>query len=137
MSSPADHTYEAQGHAACARLRQETIDLLADPEEGVRKAADMVQELRACVEVWKGTGEEKARGKFVEELEEMVEEGRRKNKEGSQPKETLKISSQPNRSALAGSSRDLPALPSRSSDATSGPGFLRNLQRLRDEIYLE
>lgn len=132
--SPADHTYEAQGHAACARLRQETIDLLAEPEDGVQKAAEMVQELRACVEVWKGTGEEKARSKFVDELEELVEEARRKNRERHQAKENPKIPPQPNASALAGVSRDTPALPSRSTDTSSGPGFLR---RLRDEIYME
>lgn len=137
VSSPADHTYEAQGQAACARLRQETIDLLAEPEEGVLKAAEMVQELRTCVELWKGTTEEKARGKFVEELEEMVEEARRKNREANRVKETLKISPQPKGSPLAGIDRDIPALPSRHADTASGPGFLRNLQRLRDEIYLE
>lgn len=136
-STPADHTYEAQGQAACARLRQETIDLLAEGEEGVDKAAEMVQELRACVEVWKGTGEEKARGKFVEELEEMVEEGRRKNREANSAKETLRFSSQLNGSAPAGTTRDIPVLPSRNADTSSGPGFLRNLQRLRDEIYME
>lgn len=135
--TPADHTYEAQGQAACARLRQETIDLLAEGEEGVQKAADMVQELRACVEVWKGTGEEKARGKFVEELEEMVEEGRRKNREANSTKATMRFSSQPNGNTLAGTSRDIPVLPSRNADTSSGPGFLCNLQRLRDEIYME
>ena len=136
-SSPADHTYEAQGQAACARLRQETIDLLAEGEEGVQKAAEMVKELRICVEVWKGTGEEKARGKFVEDLEEMVEEARRKSREENPTKGSLKVSSQPNGSALAGTSRDIPVLPSRNTDTHSGPGFLRNLQRLRDEIYME
>lgn len=97
----------------------------------------MVQELRACVEVWKDTGEEQARGKFVEELEEMVEEERRKNRAGNATKETMKISSQPSGNALAGTSRDIPALSSRNTDTHSGPGFLRNLQRLRDEIYME
>lgn len=103
----------------------------------MQKAADMVRELRACVEVWKGTGEEKARGKFVEELEDLVEEGRRKVKEAYSIKEALRFSSQLNGNALAGTSRDLPALPSRNADTSSGPGFLRNLQRLRDEIYME
>lgn len=97
----------------------------------------MVQQLRACVEVWKGTGEEKARGKFVDELEEMVEEERRKNREGNPVKETLKISPRPSGSVLAGINRGMPAPPSRSTETTSGPGFLRNLQRLRDEIYME
>ena len=92
ISSPADHTYEAQGQAACARLRQETLDLLAGPDDGVSKAEEMVQELRACVVVWKGTGEEKARGKFVDELEEMVEEERKKTRESNPTKESPKPS---------------------------------------------
>ncbi len=132
LSSPADHTHEAQGQAACARLRQEIIDLLAETEDGVAKATTMIQQLRACVEVWKGTGEEKARGKFVDELESMVEEERKGKSEGDSNLITRTREGTP-----AGATRDTPAPPARSADTTSGPGFLRNLQRLRDEMYME
>lgn len=138
VSSPADHTYEAQGQAACARLRQETLDLLAETDDGVSKATEMVQELRACVEVWKGTGEEKARGKFVDELEEIIAEERRKIGGRNPVKESLKPSFGASGSAPpTGLNRGIPTPSSRSTDTTSGPGFLRNLQRLRDEIYME
>lgn len=98
----------------------------------------MVQELRACVVVWKGTGEEKARGKFVDELEDIVEEERRKRGESNPIKENPKPSLGRSGSAPPASlNRGIPAPLSRSTDTTSGPGFLRNLQRLRDEIYME
>lgn len=139
VSSPADHTYEAQGQAACARLRQEIIDLLDESEDGVLKATERIQELRTCVEVWKGTGEEKARGKYVDELEAIVEEEeeRRESK-----REDVSITKK-------GNPKPLPSRPNgnnaasktdretRNADTNSAPGFLRNLQRLRDEMYME
>ena len=80
VTSPADPTLEAKGQVACARLRQEIVDLLdedeslVDGKDGSERAAERVMQLRECVEVWKGTGEEKARSKFVDELEGLVEE---------------------------------------------------------------
>jgi hypothetical protein len=133
VSSPADHTYEAQGQAACARLRQEIIDLLAESEDGVLKAMERIQELRACVEVWKGTGEEKARGKYVDELEAMVEEEDEKRRKGEDvlfTKGNPKPSTRPNGNSIR-------AKADRNTDTTSAPGFLRNLQRFRDEMYME
>ncbi len=40
----------------------------------VDKARERVEELRGCVRVWRGTSEERARGKWVDELEVWVED---------------------------------------------------------------
>lgn len=72
-------------------------------------------ELRETVRVWKGTGEEKARGKVVDELEGMLEEGvgRKKTQGGSGLGEM------------------------RAQDGGAGRGFLGGLQRLREGVYMD
>lgn len=121
-----DHDLESKGQAALARLKQEVTDLLVDAEGrggGAERARARVAELRELCAIWKGTGEEKARTKWVDGLEQMVdddvrrkEESKRKGEGGVKPdlrKDTSTIKA--------------------TSDA-SGPGFLR---RLREEIYME
>jgi len=91
---------------------------------GADRARERVGELREICEIWKGTGEVKARLKWVEGLEALVddeiqkkEEGRKKGVGGRQEvrRETSTVRGQ-------------------SDGGGSGPGFLR---RLREEIYLE
>ncbi|KAL9608285.1 MAG: hypothetical protein Q9167_006868, partial [Letrouitia subvulpina] len=56
---------EQQGQEALAKLRGEVEEMLL-AEDDLARARARVQELRECVGVWKGTGEEKARMKWVE-----------------------------------------------------------------------
>ena len=86
----------------------------------VAAARARVRELRDVCEVWKGTSEERARGKWVDTLEGVVEEREGRGKASVKP-ETMKRDG----SAFRGVE---------TSGSVAGPGFLR---RLRDEIYME
>jgi len=69
---------EAAGQETLSRLRNEIADLLAlGPEEGVLAAEKRVEELREMMGVWKGTAEEKARGRVVDGLAKVVADRRR------------------------------------------------------------
>lgn len=122
VSSPADPTLEAKGQVACTRLRQEIGDLLDEGEtivngkDGLERAADKVLQLRECVGVWKGTGEEKARSRFVDGLEGIVEERARRQARQEGDKELSE---------------------GKGITGGVGPGLIRNLQRLREEIYMD
>lgn len=79
-----------------------------------------VQELRNVCEIWMGTSEERARGKWVDGLEAVVEDRGERGKAGGRPKLEKREGS-----AIRGTE---------TSGSGAGPGFLR---RLRDEIYME
>lgn len=70
------HSIEEKGQEMSKKLRDEIADLLVgeDPVDAVEAAAKRVEELKQLAVVWKGTAEEKARGKFVETLAKMVED---------------------------------------------------------------
>ena len=137
VSLPADPTLEAKGQAACSRLRYEIADLLSedaglvDGKNGLQRATERVRELKDCVRVWKGTGEEKARGKFVDGLEALVEEEwkRRQGRQGGGKGVGPPVVDNKKRAETTEVSGG--------GDGGVGPGFLRNLQRLREEIYME
>ncbi len=116
---------EEKGKAALARLRGEVEAMLAEGGAGVEKARRRVQELRECVGVWKGTAEEKARERWVRELEGWMEGeiAKKTSRDGNRGGTTVV------REELKAPVRE--ELPSRTG---SGAGFL---QRLREEIYLE
>lgn len=104
----------------------------ADGKDGVMRAEERVWELRECVGVWKGTSEEKARGKFVDGLENLVEEEKRRRVGNSvdgrgNTSKTIREDGRSIISTTVGSKSEV-------AEASSGPGFLR---RLRDEIYME
>lgn len=63
---------EAKGQAFEAQIKEEIADLMEDGEEGVLAARRKVRELKELCEVWKGTVEERARGRLVEGLGRMV-----------------------------------------------------------------
>ncbi|TAQ90136.1 hypothetical protein B7494_g1556 [Chlorociboria aeruginascens] len=73
------HSIEEKGQQVSKQLRDEIADLLTgkDPVEAIEAAAKRVEELKELVVVWKGTAEEKARVKFVENLAKMVEDRHR------------------------------------------------------------
>ena len=118
---------EAKGQAASARLRGEIQGLLhLGGAEGILAAEKRVEELRELAGTWKGTAEEKARGKFVEGLAKAVED-RRREEEGK----GNVVRREPDDRA----DREEKKMDPRATGG--GPGFLKNLQRLRNEIYLE
>ncbi len=137
---------EQKGQEVAKKLRDEISDALASDSNGssgVRAARQRVEQLRDLTTVWKGTAEEKARSKFVDSLTKMVDE-RAKAIE----RETWEKRHRNGRDRST-SSRPRTISPSKSerpsgeydrngkSGGEGGPGFFRNLQRLRDEIYLE
>ena len=129
VSGPQENgSLEEKGQEASKRFRDEISALLAQGGiEGVLVAEEKVQTMRDLVGVWKGTAEERARGKFVETLAQAVVE-RRKEEEtkGGMTRKTG-----------PGTSARLPGEMERygqRSNISGGPGFLR---RLREEIYIE
>lgn len=99
-----------------------------DGKDGLERAAERLVQLRECVEVWKGTGEEKARSRFVDGLEGIVDEYQQRTRRRPEQESGKELSK-----SLGGETR------SDGKGITSGvgPGLLRNLQRLREEIYME
>lgn len=133
----ADPDAEAKGQAALGRLKQDVLDLLADTEGrggGVERARARIEELRDVCVIWKGTSEERARAKWVDGLEAMVEEEVRKREEGRRKGQVVAVggmgTGQGRREGSAVKGLADPGEVSRSGT----PGFLR---RLRDEIYME
>ena len=113
-----DPDLEAKGQAALARLKQEVLDMLERGDAAAAKAR--VGELRDVCEIWKGTSEERARGKWVDGLEAVVED-----REGRGKADGRSLPEKREGSAVRGVE---------TSGSGAGPGFLR---RLRDEIYME
>jgi hypothetical protein len=112
---------EQRGKEFATALRSEIADLIAgDPEEGPAKAEARIQALRDLASVWKGTAEEKARGRFVEGLVRLAEDKRR---EVEREKERSK--GRGGRSASIAKPQQAPA-----KEAGRG-GFLENLSRIR------
>ena len=104
-----------------------------------------MQELRTLVGVWKGTVEEKARMKFVEGLARVVQERRvqlqQRQRDGRGGPVVSKGMGRSSSSTEIARSQGKRGGESSSvgggGGGGGGPGFLRNLQRLRDEIYLD
>lgn len=90
----------------------------------MERAKGRIGELREICGMWKGTGEERARVRWVDGLEGMVDEEVRRREEGR-------------RKGGGGRPevrRETNAGRGQGDGSGSGPGFLR---RLRDEIYME
>lgn len=80
ISSGLDGTsIEEKGQQVSKKIRSEISELLSsdDPISGIESAAKRVEELKELVIVWKGTAEERARLKFIENLARMVEDRHR------------------------------------------------------------
>jgi hypothetical protein len=135
------HSREEKGKEFGKKVRTEIVELLSNADGGpdIEAATTKVEALRSLSVVWKGTAEERARNKIVDSLSKLVDDKRRQL-------EARSISQTP-QAADAATQRSGPA-PGRPStgsarerlgnEATSaGGGLFRNLQRLRDEIYLD
>ncbi|OQO10054.1 hypothetical protein B0A48_04410 [Cryoendolithus antarcticus] len=72
VSSPETTNRESKAKAYTDSLRAEIETLLAT--DGIEAAAERVEELNVLAEVWRGTVEEKARGRVVDMLAGVVEE---------------------------------------------------------------
>ena len=114
-------TREQKGKEFAAALRTEISDLvMGDPESGPEAAQTRIQALRDLAVVWKGTAEEKARGKFVEGLVKIVEDRQRELEREKERKKGTRTGSVP---------KPQPPAPA---PQRSGGGFLDNLQRIRE-----
>ncbi|KAL3466202.1 hypothetical protein BJX64DRAFT_251057 [Aspergillus heterothallicus] len=119
---PDAHSREEKGQEVARKFRAEIAELL--DREGVDAATRRVEALRTLALVWKGTAEEKARTRFVDGLAKIVEERQKAINAAAAPTQQGSTS-----------------VPSRGHQRqeSEGPGggIFRNLQRLREEIYLE
>ncbi|KAL1877660.1 hypothetical protein Plec18167_004626 [Paecilomyces lecythidis] len=131
------HSQEEKGQEIARKLRGEITELLDSDgggEAGLEAARKRVEKMRELATVWKGSVEERARNRFVDGLENMVEDRRkvleRQLKERERRDEPRRQRSQRKNRSSMDQGRD---------DDSGGPagGLFRNLQRLRDEIYLE
>ncbi|KAL4779886.1 hypothetical protein BJX76DRAFT_65930 [Aspergillus varians] len=126
---PDSHSREEKGQEVSRRLRGEILELLdsdGDGHGGIEAATRRIEAVRTLAMVWKGTAEEKARMRIVEGLMKIVEERRRAVEAAAQPAQQVGTSG-------PGHSR----AHQRQESEGPGGGIFRNLQRLRDEIYLE
>ncbi|TKA75918.1 hypothetical protein B0A49_04179 [Cryomyces minteri] len=132
------HSREEKGRAYAEKLRNEILDLIMDgngTEGGGHEAAmTRIQALRELAVVWRGTAEAKARIKFVDGLARLAEERQRalERDSGSERQRDRRAPSP--RKELGRPSSD--AEPSRAA-SEGGYGFMKNLQRIRGDMYLE
>ncbi|KAJ4515851.1 hypothetical protein HRR78_001297 [Exophiala dermatitidis] len=94
---------------------------------GIETASQRVEEYRRLATLWKGTGEERARIKFVDSLAKMVED----RKKVQQGRGLARNSRAEGSGSLAG--RNARGL----GEGGAASGLFRNLQRLKDDLYLE
>ncbi|KAK2806144.1 hypothetical protein FQN51_008098 [Onygenales sp. PD_10] len=133
---PENHSGEEKGREVAKKLRAEIIELLGSGD--VDGAARRVEKLRELAGLWRGTAEEKARGKFVEGLARLVEERKREEERRGSPATGVDGNGNGNGREERGASGAAATNNAATATSTSTAGGLfRNLQRLRDEIYLD
>ncbi|PGH10900.1 hypothetical protein AJ80_07343 [Polytolypa hystricis UAMH7299] len=137
---PENQSREEKGHEVAKKLRTEISELLDSEgggEAGIAAASRRIEALHTISTVWKGTAEERARSKFVDSLTKMVEDKRKaleQARDKGQRDPRKGVVSQSARTSTDSSRGDRPT---NQESSSTGSGLLRNLQRLRDEIYLE
>lgn len=131
---PESQSLEAKGQEMMKRFRTEVNELLDSDDKGVEAAGRRVEEIGRLAGVWRGTAEEKARERFVEGLVKIVEDRRGVlESQGGQKSE----SGQQGQGEKQQQRNDARTGHRRQESEGPGGGIFRNLQRLRDEIYLE
>jgi hypothetical protein len=123
-AGPEAQSQEEKGQEVMKKLRAEVTQLLdsnGGGEEGLEAATKRVEALRLLATVWKGTAEEKARTRFVDSLAKIIDDRRRTLENQDSFKQQGKPASGHRRQESEG----------------PGGGIFKNLQRLREEIYLE
>ena len=118
---------EDKGQEIMKKIRTEISELLESDgggRAGLDAANRRVEALRTLSTVWKGSAEEKARQRFVDSLARIVDERRRNlDHQRALPDQNQRTRSRPERRG--------------SDNGGPGGGLFRNLQRLKEEIYLE
>lgn len=117
------HSREEKGREFAEKLRNEIAELVTGTDEGYEAAQARIQALRDLSQVWNDTAEEKARTRFVDGLVKLAEEKQR---------QLLSAQNQRQQKASAPPKRE----ESRSRAPERGNGFLDNLNRMRENIYL-
>lgn len=118
-----------KAHEILRSIRAEITDLL-DSESGgytgLEAASRKVEEYRRLAMLWQGTAEERARIKFVDSLTKIVEDRKKSldSRGGA-------------RNFSNGSSSSLGRNPRGLGEGSGAAGLFRNLQRLKDDLYLE
>jgi hypothetical protein len=123
---------KAKEHAQ--KLREEitqTLQGAVSAEEGITAAIKRIDELRDLASVWKGTAEEKARARQIDGLEKIVED---EQKALARRADAKKRTASP---AAVDYRYNGAAEPTRTNNQGSGYGFMNNLRRIKDEIYLD
>ena len=122
-----------KAHEALKQLQAEIIGLLG-PEpggyKGLEAAVEQVEEYRQLAMLWRGTGEEKARVKFVESLSKLVED-RRRTLDARETARNVRSDSSARSSSAMGRN------PKGANEGGAAAGLFRNLQRLKDDLYLD
>jgi hypothetical protein len=121
---------EEKGQQMMKKLRTEVTELLESEgggQAGLDAANRRVEAIRVLATVWNGSAEEKARNRFVDSLAKIVEDRRR----------SLEQQQAATDQNQRGSSRSRPEARRDSDSGAPAGGLFRNLQRLREEIYLE
>lgn len=114
-------------------IRSEITELLnssPDGHAGLEAATRRVEEYRQISLLWKGTGEEKVRTKFVDTLTRLVEDRKK-------TLQTQKLARDAKADHTTRSSSAMGRITKASSEVTGAAGLFRNLQRLKDDLYLE
>ncbi|EEP82441.1 conserved hypothetical protein [Uncinocarpus reesii 1704] len=135
---PESHSREEKGREVANNLKNEVIELLdsnGGGEAGLEAANRRVESLRQLASVWKGTIEEKARLKFVDSLAKLVEERRKLLDSQSRARDSRNARQRAD--SPAGLGRQSSDFNRGANPDSGGMGLFRNLQRLRDEIYLD
>ncbi|CAK7223785.1 hypothetical protein SCUCBS95973_005299 [Sporothrix curviconia] len=141
---------EEKGQKVLRSLRDEVARLLdgaSTENDSVEAAAIRVEALRTLCRVWVGTAEEKARTRFVESLQRMVEDRQReldRERERLERQQREKLEREAKDSSAAGgpSATAAPADGSSSSStaavsrgyAAAGYGFISQLQKIRSGL---
>lgn len=136
------HTREEKAREAAKRLRSEVTNLLDSDDGGyasIEAAATRVESLRSLMTVWKGTAEEKARTKFVDSLARLIDDRIKLLDARNDP--GTKGTGTPSQRSISMPGRPSPSNIRADRNANDGSsqagGLLRNLQRLRDDFYLD
>jgi hypothetical protein len=136
------HTQEERAREAAKRLRSEVTNLLDSGDggyAGIEAATIRMESLRSLMTVWKGTAEEKARTKFVDSLAKLIDD-RIKLLDARQDLSKQGMGAPPQRpsSMLGRPSPSNIRADRNANDSSNQPGgLLRNLQRLRDDFYVD
>ncbi|KAL1306255.1 hypothetical protein AAFC00_004344 [Neodothiora populina] len=122
---------EEKGKEYAQNLRNEVQDVLhhaSTAEEGIEAAIKRIEEQRTLASVWNGTAEEKARLKLVDSLMKPVED---------EQKALARKTEAKRRTASPSTGVDYRYGDSTNTGRQGGYGFIQNLQKLKNDIYLD